>query len=73
MRSKKEFDGYSIIEVDRENYKNAITYEVDLKKGEEKIKVQFDEMGKVLTKRGIVDSIEVRERLKYKDSAKKGE
>lgn len=70
---KKEFEGYTIIEVDRENYKNAITFEVDLKKGEEKIKVQFDEMGKVLTKRAIVDSIDVRERLKYKDSTKKGE
>jgi hypothetical protein len=48
---QSQFAGYSIVEVDREMDKNRSAYEVELQKGDEKIKVLFDDNGKVIKKK----------------------
>lgn len=58
IRSK--FAGYEITEVDREHDKDRTTYEVDLKKGDDKLKVHFDENGKVVKQKGKVNGEEVK-------------
>ena len=48
---KSQFAGYTIVEVDREMDKNRSAYEVELQKGDEKLKVLFDDNGKVIKKK----------------------
>ncbi len=48
---KSQFAGYTIVEVDREMDKNRSAYEVELQKGDEKLKVLFDDNGKVMKKK----------------------
>ncbi|HUR10559.1 MAG TPA: PepSY-like domain-containing protein [Flavitalea sp.] len=48
---KKEFPGFEVVEVDKEEYgKNDHLYEVELKKGDEKYKAHFTENGKMTKK-----------------------
>ena len=47
---KKEFAGFSIYDVDKEEHSDGVLYEIELKKGEEKWKAHFTPEGKV-TKR----------------------
>jgi uncharacterized membrane protein YkoI len=59
---RSQFAGYEIVEVDKENDKDRTTYEVDLKKGDEKMKVHFDENGKVVKKKGKENGEKVKEK-----------
>jgi len=59
---KSQFAGYDIVEVDKENDKDRISYEIDLKKGDDKLKVNIDENGKVMKKKGKVDGEKVKEK-----------
>lgn len=64
---RKQFSGYEIVEVDKENDKDRTAYEVDLKKGEEdKLKITFAEDGTVLKKKGKVDGEKVKEKVDQK-------
>ncbi|HYC29265.1 MAG TPA: PepSY-like domain-containing protein [Chitinophagaceae bacterium] len=63
---KAQYAGYEITEVDKENDKDRTTYEVDLKKGDDKLKVHFDENGKVVKEKGKVNG----EKIKAKEEDK---
>ncbi|HYE55977.1 MAG TPA: PepSY-like domain-containing protein [Chitinophagaceae bacterium] len=59
---RSQFSGYTITEVDKEHDKDRTTYEVDLEKGGDKLKVHFDENGKVVKKKGTVNGSEVKKK-----------
>ncbi len=59
---RSQFAGYTIVEVDKEHDKDRTTYEVELEKGEDKMKVHFDENGKVVKKKGKVDGQKTKEK-----------
>lgn len=63
---RAQFAGYEIVEVDKEHDKDRTTYEVELKKGEDKMKVHFDENGKIFKQKGKVDG----EKMKQKEEDK---
>jgi hypothetical protein len=63
---RNKFAGYTIVEVDKEHDKDRTTYEVDLEKGEDKMKVHFDENGKIVKQKGKVDG----EKTKTKEEDK---
>lgn len=63
---RNQFAGYNIVEVDKEHDKDRTTYEVELEKGEDKMKVHFDENGKVVKKKGKVNG----EKTKVKEEDK---
>ena len=48
---QKEFPGYTVTSVDKENDKNRTAYEIDLTKGGEKAKLLVAEDGKLLKKK----------------------
>lgn len=48
---KSQYPGYTIVEVDKENDKNRTAYEVELEKGESKVKVLYGENGSVIKKK----------------------
>jgi len=48
---QNDFAGYTIASVDKENDKNRTAYEIELSKGEEKMKLLIDENGSVLKKK----------------------
>jgi hypothetical protein len=50
---KKQFDGYTITAVNRENDRNRTAYKVTLEKGSERLKVTIDENGNVLKKKTV--------------------
>lgn len=52
---RKSYEGYEITEVDKEHDKDRTTYEIELKKGEDKIKVHYDENGKEIKKKAKID------------------
>ena len=61
-----KYSGYTIKEVDKENDKNKTVYEVKMEKGTDKMKVHFDENGKVVKAKGRVDG----EKVKAKEDTK---
>ena len=63
---RKEYAGYEIVEVDKEHDKDRTTYEIDLKKGDDKMKVHVDENGKVVKAKGKVND----EKVKSKEEDK---
>lgn len=63
---RKQFADYKIVEVDKEHDKDRTTYEVDLEKGEDKLKVTFDENGTVVKKKGKIDGEKVKEKVDNK-------
>lgn len=63
---RNQFAGYTIVEVDKEHDKDRTTYEVDLEKGEDKMKVTFDENGTVVKKKGKVNDEKTKEKLDNK-------
>ena len=63
---RKEYAGYEIVEVDKEHDKDRTTYEIDLKKGDDKMKVHVDENGKVVKAKGKVND----EKVKSKEENK---
>ena len=64
---KSQFPGYTIVSVDKENDKNRTAYEVQLEKGEDKMKALIAENGDILKKKGKVDGEKVKEKNKPKD------
>jgi hypothetical protein len=50
---KSQYSGYTITSVDKENDKNRTAYEVDLEKGDMKMKVLISESGKVIKKKDM--------------------
>ena len=60
------YSDYTIKEVDKENDKNKTVYEVDLEKGNDKLKLHFDENGNVVKGKGKVQG----EKVKAKDDSK---
>lgn len=63
---KALYPGYEIVEVDKENDKDRTIYEVELKKGDDKMKVHFDENGKVVKEKGKING----EKIKAKEEDK---
>ena len=59
---RAQFAGYTIVEVDKEHDKDRVTYEVDLEKGEDKIKATFDENGTVVKKKSKIDGQKEKEK-----------
>ena len=59
---RAQFAGYTIVEVDKEHDKDRVTYEVDLEKGEDKIKATFDENGTVVKKKSKIDGVKEKEK-----------
>jgi uncharacterized membrane protein YkoI len=52
---RKSYEGFEIVEVDKEHDKDRTTYEIELKKGEDKVKVHYDENGKEIKKKTKID------------------
>ena len=50
---KNQYNGYTIVSVDRENDKNRSAYEIQLESGDNKTKILVDENGKVMKKKEI--------------------
>ena len=59
---QSEFPGYTIVSVDKENDKNRTAYEVELSKGEDKMKALIEEHGAILKKKGRVDGEKTKEK-----------
>ncbi len=59
---ESEFPGYTILSVDKENDKNRTAYEIELSKGEDKMKALIEENGTVLKKKGKVDGVKTKEK-----------
>ncbi len=59
---RSQFNGYTIVEVDKEIDKNRSAYEVELQKGDDKIRVLFDENGKVMKKKSNTDRVKTKEK-----------
>lgn len=51
----RQFPGYTVVEVNKENDKNRSAYEIKLEKGSDKAKVLIDEQGNVMKKKGPGD------------------
>jgi hypothetical protein len=62
----QRYSDYTIKEVDKENDKDRTIYEVDLENGKDKLKLHFDENGKVMKAKGKVDG----QKVKAKDDTK---
>ncbi|MGB8190586.1 MAG: PepSY-like domain-containing protein [Chitinophagaceae bacterium] len=63
---QSKYAGYEIVEIDKEHDKDRTTYEVELKKGEDKMKVHVDENGKIVKEKGKVGG----EKVKTKEEDK---
>jgi Putative beta-lactamase-inhibitor-like, PepSY-like len=59
---QKDYNGYTIVSVDRETDKNRSAYEVKLEKGTDKLKLLVDENGKILKKKSVVDGEKTKEK-----------
>ena len=62
----EKYADYTIKEVDKENDKNKTVYEVDLERGKDKLKLHYDENGKVVKAKGKVNG----EKVKAKEDTK---
>lgn len=63
-RIKADFDGYTIVSVDKENDKNRTAYEIELSKGDDNARILVDERGKVLKKKTKMDGTKTKEKTK---------
>ena len=59
---QSNFPDYTIVSVDKENDKNRTAYEIELSKGEDKMKALIDENGSILKKKGKVDGVKTKEK-----------
>ena len=59
---KSQFAGYTIVEVDKEMDKSRSAYEVELHKGDDKIKVLFAENGTVIKKKSRIGDVKAKEK-----------
>lgn len=63
---QKQFNGYTITSVDKENDKNREAYEIKMEKGNDKMKALIAADGTVLKKKGKVDGEKVKEKADVK-------
>jgi hypothetical protein len=63
---KNQFNGYTIMNVDKEMDKNREAYEVDLEKGTDKMTVLVAADGTVIKKKGRMDGEKVKEKMEVK-------
>lgn len=63
---KKEFSGYTVTSVDKENDKDREAYEVKMEKGDDKMKALIASDGTILKKKGKVDGEKVKEKTEVK-------
>ncbi len=63
---KKQFDGYTITSVNKENDKDREAYEIKLEKGSDKMKALITTDGALLKKKGRVDGEKVKEKMDVK-------
>jgi hypothetical protein len=59
---QSNFPGYKIVSVDKENDKNRTAYELELTKGDDKMKALVAENGDVLKKKGIIAGEKIKEK-----------
>jgi hypothetical protein len=59
---KKNFDGYTITSVSKENDKNRTAYEIKLSKGDDKAVALIGEDGKVWKKKMNTDGVKTKEK-----------
>ncbi|MEP6699794.1 MAG: PepSY-like domain-containing protein [Bacteroidota bacterium] len=57
-----EFPGYTIISVNKENDKNRTAYEIQLTKGDDKMKALISESGALMKKKGVVAGDKMKEK-----------
>lgn len=62
----KNFNGYTVTAVDKENDKNREAYEIDLEKGSDKMKALITADGTVLKKKGTENGEKVKEKMDVK-------
>jgi len=63
-----EFAGYTIASVNKENDKNRTAYEIQLTKGDDKVKALIGENGKVIKKKANIGGEKTKEKMNPKDS-----
>lgn len=56
----KEYNGYTIKDVEREDYSNQVLYEVELQKGSNKCKIHYAADGSVMKKKCKVDGVKTK-------------
>ncbi|MDZ4795662.1 MAG: hypothetical protein SGI83_15395 [Bacteroidota bacterium] len=59
---QSNFPGYTIVSIDKENDKNRTAYELELTKGEDKMKTLIDEQGTILKKKSTVGGEKMKEK-----------
>ena len=59
---QSDYPGYSIVSVDKEIDKNRTAYEVELMKGEDKVKTLIAENGNILKKKSVVGGEKTKEK-----------
>jgi uncharacterized membrane protein YkoI len=59
---QNQFNGYNVVSVDKENDKRRTAYEVQMEKGEDKMKVLIDENGTILKKKGKESGVKTKEK-----------
>lgn len=64
----KQYNGYNITSVNKENDKNRTAYEISLEKAGAKAKLLVDENGKILKKKMMTDDSKTKEKMNPKDS-----
>lgn len=64
----KQYNGYTITSVKKENDKNRTAYEINIEKGADNGKLLIDENGKILKKKITVDGETTKEKMNPKDS-----
>jgi hypothetical protein len=63
---KKQFSGYTVTSVDKENDKNREAYEIKMERGDDKMKALITSDGTVLKKKGKEDGEKVKEKTDVK-------
>jgi hypothetical protein len=67
---KREFPGFTIKSIDKENDKNRTAYEIQMENGEDKMKALIAENGQVMKKKGKIDGKKIKVKNNPKDSLK---
>jgi len=65
----KQYNGYTISSVKKENDKNRTAYEVKLENGDDKAVVLIDENGKIMKKKVTMGDSKMKSKMNPKDSA----
>ncbi len=65
---KSKYNGYTIVSVDKENDKDRTAYEVQMENANGKVKVLFDENGKILKNKTVSGDTNTKDKVSVKDS-----